>query len=139
MPIPRPHGERISPEQRGIIHKAICGDNTPDPRFGTELSNADKVRYICGVIGYPQAIFDLEVPFPLEDWMASEDNSLMFAGLYLSALRFEFYERQLKIDKKLEGALFKEVAETEFFNFAFRQLLRKRTTGNYVPDDRVLN
>lgn len=139
MSLPRPHGHRISPEQRNLIHRQVCADQTPDPRFGSELSHAQKVAYICGVLGYPEAVFDLEVPFPLEDWAASEDNSLMFAGLYLTTLRFEFYSKQMTADAEAETACFKEIAETEFWNFGFRQLLKRRTLGNFTPDDRVIH
>lgn len=140
MSLPRPDGHGIAPDTRAGFHREICSDETIDDRFGSNLSNRLKVDYICGVIGYPIKAFDLEVAFPLEDWSVADDMSLLFAGLYLTDLRQQFYARQLRYDKEAaDGRLFAPIGASRFWLFTFQKKIKARTEGFALLDGRTLH
>uniref|UniRef100_A0AB74UNF5 Uncharacterized protein n=1 Tax=Caulobacter phage BL57 TaxID=3348355 RepID=A0AB74UNF5_9VIRU len=133
MPDPRPedHG------RRNKIHDLIIADPRADERYTRKLSNRDKAAFVCGVIGHPPAAFDLDLPFPVEDWIASDDNSLVVAGLYLSDLRVQFYEAlEVKPD---DEAGFVRQGEAEFWYHGFNVMVERRAHGVLVTDGRVLH
>ncbi|UTC29929.1 hypothetical protein BAJUN_03270 [Bajunvirus bajun] len=110
-----------------------------DPRYEQEVSNATKVTYICGCIGYPEPAFDLETPFPVDDWLMSEDKGLLCAGLYLNDMREQFYALTLKREPERRVELFGKQGEAEFWRQSFHVRLTRRERGVVIPDSRVLH
>lgn len=139
MSASRPESDRAPGIVRNALHDAVCGDETVDARYQAQnLTNKSKVDYICGVVGYPLKIFDLEIPFPIEDWIGADDNSIISAGLYLADLRAQFYEKQMASEGTSPLArVWERHAEAEFWQFRFNQMLHRRQRGLLLQDPRV--
>jgi hypothetical protein len=135
MPDPRP--ENQDGGRRNRIHDLIVGDPREDVRYARKLSNRDKTHFLCGVLRHPPQAFDLDLPFPVEDWVASDDNSLLVAGLYLSDLRLQFYAA-LEVKPDDEHGFVRQ-GEAEFWHHAFNVMVERRSNGVLVSDGRVLN
>lgn len=131
MPDPRPD------DQRNRVHDLILANKSPDKTYAKGISNAQKVEFICGVLAHRPSAFDLELPFPLEDWIASDDNSLVCAGLYLNDLRLQFYQA-LALDEAKDESVFVRVGEAEFWHFAFNRQVNRRLNGVLMQDGRAL-
>lgn len=132
---------REAPKRREFddLHDAICFDDTPDRRYTGGMTNAVKTQYICHILGYPPNGFDLDLPFPVEDWMASDDQSLINCGLYLNDLRSQFYQAMMRESGATRGSLFLKHGNAEFWRFAFNAESHQRLMGNILMDDRTLN
>lgn len=137
------HGPERVPSyghQFGLIHDRVVGDGTPDHTFHSKISNKQKTDYVCAALRLDPRAFNLDLPFPLEDWAASDDLSLINAGLYFADLKRQFYETLLTEHKEMERTpAWAILAEAEFWNVEFNRTLVKRTTGSVMMDGRVLN
>lgn len=134
----RVEGQGSAAEQRTAIHNGIIRDEQPDERYGNGMTNLAKTQFVCRVMRYPEAGFDLDLPFPVEDWLASEDNAVICGGLYLSDLRVQFYNRSLEKDPSLRDTLWPKHAEAEFYQQAFNALVFRRLNGAMLADNRIL-
>lgn len=140
MPDPRLEGAgRRDPAERGFIHDLICADARPDERYSQKVSNANKVLFICEALTYPQAAFDLEVAFPIDDWLVSEDLGYLCAGLYLNDLREQFFEMMVRKQPDRRDDLFQAQAKAEFYKSAFHRVLTRKERGVIITDKRVLH
>lgn len=138
----RSESRRVPGLLRNRLHAGVCGDQEPDRRYAAaNLSNLKKVEYICGVLNYPQAAFDLDLPLPIEDWLASDDLSIVSSGLYLSDLRTQFYGRILASDEEdLDKTdAWAKQGQAEWWQFRFNQLLNRRRSAAFIKDPRVLH
>lgn len=131
MPDPRPQ------DQRNRTHDLILASTAPDKTYAKGITNAQKTAFICDVVAHRREAFDLELPFPMEDWIASDDNSLVCAGLYLNDMRLQFYQVLAQDEEKDEQA-FIRVAEAEFWHFAFNKQVNRRLNGILMQDGRAL-
>lgn len=127
------------PERLDAIHARICGDDSADKRYVNGLSNAAKAQYICKAIGYPQGVFNIEVPFPIEDWLISDDQSLICSGLYLNDLRCQFYAGVEAEMPEQKERVWPKAGEAEFWQHAFNTTMQKRQVGRLLDDYRVLH
>lgn len=145
MPDPRTHDQgpvRVASygHEYGYLHDRIVGDEKPDDTLSTRRSNRAKVDYICTALRIDPTTFHLDIPFPLEDWLMSDDMSLLTSGLYFACLRREFLETLLETTPALrQTEAFKQHADAQYWNFAFNFHVTKRNTGELVSDPRVLH
>lgn len=137
MPDPRIESEAAG--ERNALHNGIIHDDTPDQRYANGMSNLTKTRFVCKVMQYPEPGFDLDLPFPIEEWLASDDNAMICAGLYLSDLRMQFYSKRLGAAPERRESLWPRQAEAEFWQMQFNGLIFRRLNGSIVDDRRVLN
>ncbi|AFO71696.1 hypothetical protein CcrKarma_gp143 [Caulobacter virus Karma] len=135
MPDSRPEDQDVG--RRNRIHDLIVGDPREDARYARKLSNRDKTMFVCGVLNHPASAFDLDLPFPIEDWIASDDNSLVCAGLYLTDLRLQFYEALAPAQDDEQA--FVRQGEAEFWYHRFNVMIERRAHGVLVTDGRVLH
>lgn len=138
MSDPRP-GDQGSAVARTSIHDRICNDDAPDRRYAGNMTNKLKVEFVCNVMGYPSKVFDLELPFPVEDWLASDDNSKVVSGLYLNDLRVQFFSDLAETGPEAKQRVWKPLAEAEFWKFQFNNMLHRRMHGQVLRDNRVLH
>lgn len=139
MSDPRVEGRRAEAIVRTQHHDAVCGDDTADKRYQNGLTNRQKTKFICEVLRHPEAAFDLDLPFPVEDWIASDDNSLVVAGLYLSDLRKQFYGRLIDGKVNPETDLWQAMAEAEFWQHSFNVMVTRRLHACLIVDGRTLH
>lgn len=126
--------------QFGALHDRIVGSEEPDESFYTRISNRKKVDYICESLRMDPVAFNLDLPFPLEDWVQSGDASLINSGLYFVDMRVQFYGALMRDDASLEKTpVFKHYAQAEFWQFEFNRALARRQRGELLADPRVLN
>jgi hypothetical protein len=118
------------------LHEQVCRDESRDSRFSGGISNAQKTHYICGVLKYPEEAFDLDIPFPIEEWASGNDQSRINIGLYLSDLRVQFYEAVMDEKDEHSQPLWAKHAEAEFWREAFNMLLHLRQFGSLLDDER---
>lgn len=131
--------ERFRRRDFDDLHREVCSDQTRDDRFTGNVSNAQKTRYICIVLDYPENAFDLDVPFPIEDWMATDNNGLINAGLYISDLRVQFYGAVLRHTRAKGGPVWVKHADAEFWRDAFNAQSHMRMFGALIEDEREIN
>lgn len=128
------------PEDRNRLHELTLNNPAKDFRYTKGITNIDKVAFICGVIAHPREAFDLDIPFPVEDWMVSDDNSVICAGLYLSDLRVTFYKALLVAKGGApDETLFTRLAEAEYWSRVFNVLVNRRINAILLQDTRVLH
>jgi hypothetical protein len=143
LPSPRNHGagpERVPlyGHQFGVIHDRIVGSTAPDETFYSKISNNSKVEYICVALRMRPHAFHLDLPFPVEDWAASEDVSMNNCGLYLAELRRQFFGALLEEHPEFERTpVWLKYGEAEYWGQEFNHLVTKRRTGNLILDGRV--
>jgi hypothetical protein len=122
------------------LHDRICHDPLPDDRYSSRLSNQDKVAYICKALAYPEEVFDVEVPFPIEDWYHSDDAGLVNSGLYICDLRSQFYLAILGLKgEKAAGEMWLKHAESEYWQNTFNALAARKMHGIVMIDTRELH
>lgn len=146
MPAPRNHrydgpaAPLTYSQHYGREHSLVVNDETPDDTFHSKMNNKQKVEYVCRTLGLPPAAFFVDVPFPLEDWVVSDNMSLMISGLYVNYLRVRFYGMLIGEELVPESSpAWIEHAKAEFWRYAFNSALSKRQTGILLDDMRVLN
>lgn len=121
------------------LHREVCTDSTRDVRYQGGMTNARKTEYICKVLDYPEDAFDLDLPFPVEDWLSQDDQGLINCGLYLSDLRVQFYEAIMELTNDHPDEIWEKHGQAEFWCEAFNAMTHRRLFGNILLDDRRLN
>lgn len=124
----------------GLLHDRIVGDTDPDPTFFSKISNHAKTDYICEALRLDPRAFNLDLPFPLEDWAGSEDMSLINSGLYFADMKRQFFEALIVAHPEHRtGEAWVKQGEAEFWSYEFNRTLHKRTSGAVIKDPRVLH
>ncbi|AFU88050.1 hypothetical protein CcrColossus_gp180 [Caulobacter phage CcrColossus] len=124
----------------GLLHDRIVGDKDPDSTFHSKISNHAKTEYICQALRLDPRAFNLDLPFPLEDWNSSSDMSLINAGLYFTDMRRQFFEALVaEHAEHRHGDAWVKQGEAEFWCVEFNRTLHKRLSGIVIGDSRVLN
>lgn len=138
MSDPRAGGQGSATE-RNVLHDRVVGDETPDERYANGMTNQAKTHFVCQAMRYPDKAFDLDLPFPVEEWAASDDNALICAGLYLSDLRVQFYSKCLAAAPANRQYLWPKHAEAEYWHRALNALIFRRLNGAIYEDWRTLH
>lgn len=134
----RVDGDQPAPT-RIALHNRIIGDDAPDDKYLSRMSNRDKVTFITRVLDYPEKGFDLTLAFPMEDWLGSDDNAMVCAGLYLNDLREQYFREALAQEPEAQGELWTRHAEAEHFRDLFNAQVQRRLNGRMISDRRVLH
>jgi len=121
------------------LHDEVIKDKTKDERYNGGVSNAVKADYICRVLAHPREAFDLDLPFPYEDWAKEDNQGKINAGLYLCDLRVQFYGAVLERSQDPHSEVWLKHAEAEFWCEAFNTLTHVRQFGYLLEDDRDIN
>lgn len=122
------------------VHDRIVKDDRPDNSYFSKIANTEKVAYICRAVGIPASLFNIDTPFPIEDWALSGDAGLLNCGLYLNDLRRQFYGKLLNTGAVPENSpAWAEHAKAEFWSFSFNFAVIRRSSGDLTIDSRVLN
>jgi hypothetical protein len=126
--------------QFGALHQRIVDDDSRDDSFHSGISNRAKVAYMCDALRLNPANFNLDQPFPVEDWACSDSMALYNCGLYLCDLRRQFYAALIGQEPSMErSTAWVNHAEAEHWNHQFNRLIYKRGRGVLLDDPRVLN
>lgn len=122
------------------VHDPLIRCDLPDENYPSKISNKGKVQFICSRLGLPTTMFHLDIMLPIEDWIETEDRSILNAGLYLSDLRRQMFDA---IFSKHPGArqtgAWKAEAEASFWCEEFNRRINAFNYGTLVADARVLN
>lgn len=120
------------------LHTRVIDNDAKDENFYSGIAHRAKVDFICGVLKFPRASFNLDIPFPLEDWAHSDDYSLITCGLYMATMRNEFYTRLFESNPELKrGSAWLNHSEAEHWNHEFNVLVHRRAHGILIHDPRV--
>ncbi len=140
MPDPRNYPERGASygHQYEKLHKRVVEDVRPDDTFNSKVPNNNKVEYICEALRLKRRDFNLDLPLPIEDWLESDDMSMLIAGLYFVDLRRQFYEVLMNTHHELaREEPWTRHAACEFFSHQFSDRLARKQSGYILSDDRV--
>lgn len=139
---PKPNGPEMPlnfAHRYGELHAELVQDENTDEAFTTGISNAGKVRFIGAALGFDPVLFNLDMPFAVEDWMVSEDASKLYSGLYLCEMRRRFFERLFQADPDLRrGDAWRQHAEAEHWARAFHHKLYLRENATVLKETRSL-
>ena len=122
-----------------VIADDLASDTVVYMRYGYEMTNAMRSDYARKATGLNPKDFSILLPFPFDEWLISEDLSLIRSGLFILDMRFDAIQRaraKLGLD---ESWMFVEQAEAEHYGQAFYRRAAAMELGSLIPEQRVLN
>ncbi len=122
-----------------MMHTVVASDVRPDIKYLRQLSNVDKIKAVCRVLGRDTAGFDIGNSAPFDVWLRSMDRSNITAGMYFADLKVQYYTL---VNSRLDGgrtdSIDQMIAENEWWYDKFSDILYTFNTG-LEPDKKVLH
>lgn len=138
--MPDPLAAKPTVDNLYALHARVVTDQTLDRRYAKPLSNVDKAAFLCAILNIEIDDLDLNEAYPLGEWLASADASLLRCGVYICDMRRHFYGLVIGEDlKSAPSKVWNAHAEAEHWEMRFDMKLYQFGTGEAAPEWRKVH